>query len=45
MFFAALPVAIMVFVGPDILLIRRTSHPMMQALDILDARQPSISPS
>ena len=40
MFFAALPVAIMVFVGPDIVLIRRTSRPIVQALDILDAGQP-----
>ena len=37
MFFAALPFAIMVFVGPDIVLIRRTSRPIMTALELLEA--------
>ena len=37
MFFAALPVAIAVFVGPDIVLIRRTSRPIVEALDLLES--------
>ena len=40
MFFAALPVAIAVFVGPDIVLIRRTSRPIVEALDIIHGGQP-----
>ena len=39
MFFAALPFAIAVFVGPDIVLIRRTSRPIVRALDALQAGQ------
>jgi adenylate cyclase len=39
MFFAALPFAIAVFVGPDIVLIRRTSRPILRALDALASGQ------
>ena len=35
MFFAALPFAIAVFVGPDIVLIRRHAQPVLQVLDTL----------
>lgn len=37
LFFVALPFAIAVFVGPDIIMIRRTSRPIVHALETLEA--------
>jgi len=39
LFFAALPAAVAVFVGPDIVLIRRDARPVMKALRILETGQ------
>ncbi|MFZ4499750.1 MAG: hypothetical protein ACOYMX_08595, partial [Burkholderiales bacterium] len=39
LFFSALPAAMAVFIGPDIVLLRRDARPVMKALRILDSGQ------
>jgi len=39
LFFSALPAAMAVFIGPDIVLLRRDARPVMKALRILDTGQ------
>ncbi|MBU3694656.1 MAG: GAF domain-containing protein [Rhodocyclaceae bacterium] len=39
LFFAGLPFAVAVFVGPDIVLLRRTSRPILRALDMIAGGQ------